>query len=513
MKSSAVDAKAPQPVRSALAIDVCEWFHDPALAEHLARRHWRRLPSRLPQAVSLALEWCARRGAKATFFVFGSFAERCPELVRRIAAAGHEVASAGHEPLQLDAVAELDRPAVLQAWRRAREQIEAATGRRVRGFRSMWPARGEPWWRAELEQQGYAYDATARGEPGDDSGLRVVEVHSLAGARAVALGCSAWQFDDAPAERAFLPRAIVRKQLDEAARVRTALADSRAASVRLSTATSIADLLGLPDAAPPEAAAASPPAPSVPFVPRSDVPRLAIVVPLKDEEQGVPSLVAELDALAEHLRDRAACEFVFVDDGSTDRTAALLEELVAARPHARLARPHARLVRHAHNQGVAAAIRTGIQATDAPLVASIDGDLSYDPIELEHMLPLLEGADVVTASPYHRDGGVRHVPGWRLLLSRTLSKAYRLLLRSDLCTWTSCFRLYRRCAVVDLPLDNPGFLGTAELLVRVLRAGGVVREHPCVLEARLLGVSKMRVLRTIRGHVRLLWQVWRRQVS
>ena len=57
------------------------------------------------------------------------------------------------------------------------------------------------------------------------------------------------------------------------------------------------------------------------------------------------------------------------------------------------------------------------------------------------------------------------MPGWRLLLSRTLSCCYRCLLRRPIRTWTSCFRLYRRSAVADLPLANPGFLGTAELLV------------------------------------------------
>ena len=236
----------------------------------------------------------------------------------------------------------------------------------------------------------------------------------------------------------------------------------------------------------------------------SAAPRLAIVVPLKDEALGVPSLVDELAHVARELADVAACEFVFVDDGSTDRTAALLDERLAALPAARL-------VRHARNQGVAAAIHTGIRATDAERVASIDGDLSYDPLELRAMLRLLDGADVVTASPYHPQGGVRHVPGWRLVLSKTLSRAYRLLLHSDVRTWTSCCRVYRRAAVAELPVEYPGFLGTAELLVRVLRRGGKVREHPCVLEARMIGVSKMKVLRTIRGHLGLLWRVvWRR---
>ena len=130
--------------------------------------------------------------------------------------------------------------------------------------------------------------------------------------------------------------------------------------------------------------------------------------------------------------------------------------------------------------------------------------MSYDPMELRKMLQHMPDADVVTASPYHKDGGVRNVPGWRLFLSRTLSLAYRILLRSRISTWTSCFRIYRREFVVDLPLKNGGFLGTAELLVRVLRRGGRVVEHPCVLEARLLGFSKMRVLDVVLDHMRLL---------
>ena len=96
------------------------------------------------------------------------------------------------------------------------------------------------------------------------------------------------------------------------------------------------------------------------------------------------------------------------------------------------------------------------------------------------------------------------MPDWRLFLSRTLSRAYRVLLRSKIATWTSCFRVYRRQSIVHIPIKNGGFLGTAELLVRVLRRGGRVVEHPCVLEARLLGFSKMRVVSVVLDHMRLL---------
>ncbi|HEX6810138.1 MAG TPA: glycosyltransferase [Planctomycetota bacterium] len=496
------------PGRQALLVDASEWFHDPALRRHLSRRHWRRLEARAVIAVRKAAELCAQRGATATFCVLGSTAERWPELLRELVQAGHEIALAGHEPMDLGGVAAPGRAAVLEALLRTRAAIEAATGQRVQGFRAAWPQAGaEPWWREGLAAAGFGYDATELASR--DAGAARASVFVFAGGTAEAAVMAAWELDREQPRLTGLPKQVFRAHYDRLDRAAARL------DAQLAGGVTVRSVLGL-EVLPVVAAVGSRPGTAAPrpevqppsplrLGPRRDVPRLAILVPLKDEEAGLRSLVVELDTAARQLRGRAACEFVFVDDGSQDRTWPLLQELLAGRSDVRL-------VQHAQNAGVAAAIRTAMQSTDAPFVASIDGDLSYDPMELERMLPLLANADVVTASPYHRAGGVQNVPGWRLLLSRTLSFCYRVLLRSPVRTWTSCFRLYRRSAVVDLPLVNPGFLGTAELLVRVLRRGGRIAEHPCVLEARLFGVSKMRVLRTIRGHLGLLWQVLRGKI-
>lgn len=480
------------PVPRALAFDVVEWFHDPNLAARLSSRHWRRLPSRASEAVARALELCAAHGAKATFFVLGEIAERAPELVVRIAAAGHEIANAGWSPLDLAAVGPDRRAAVLAGLQRARQRLEAITGRAVVGFRSPWPVvRGDAWWRSALSDGGYAYDATDAS--GAATALRTIRL----GAGGAGFVVPTWQLDAASPRLVGLPRRVLAAHAALFATAPGALVRELVAQPHVAIAASLGLCLGPPPA---RAALPAPAATPRTAVPRADVPRVALVVPLKDEEAALPSLVAELDALVGQLADVAALEFVLVDDGSTDRTWPLLRQMLGERRDVRL-------VQHDHNRGVAAAIATGLRATDAEVAASIDGDLSYDPAELAAMLPLLAGADVVTASPYHRRGGVANVPAWRLLLSRTLSAFYRRLLRSDVATWTSCFRVYRRAAVVGLPLEHPGFLGTAELLVRVLRRGGVVREHPCVLEARLFGSSKMKILRTIGGHLRLLWRV------
>jgi hypothetical protein len=492
---------------NALGIDATAWFQEPGLRGHLSVRHWRRLPARGAEAMAAAFAACRELDVRATWFVPGDAVLRAGELLRALVDAGHEVAFAGTSTVPLATMTPAERDAAMHSWLAALVALEAATGRAVRGFRAAWPGdaastsgtAGGTWWQAWPREHGFAYDATPL--PTDGTAVRIVE---LSGDRSCdAVGVAAWWFDAGIPSLAGLPPAIA-----AAHRARVGTGPGLLATrVNRGEAGTIAARLGIAKATPPiRSALAVAPLASSP--PPSSAPRLAIIVPLKDEEAGIASLALELDAVARDLADVAACEFVFVDDGSRDRTWQLLRTHFGERAHCTL-------VQHEHNRGVAAAIHTGIRATDAPLVASIDGDLSYDPAELRAMLALAqaEAADVVTASPYHPRGGARNVPSWRLFLSRSLSAAYRRLLRSPLHTWTACFRVYRRAAVADLPVAYPGFLGTAELLVRVLRRGGKVVEHPCVLEARLLGTSKMRVLRTIRGHVGLLWQVLRRRVT
>jgi dolichol-phosphate mannosyltransferase len=226
--------------------------------------------------------------------------------------------------------------------------------------------------------------------------------------------------------------------------------------------------------------------------------RVAVVVPCFNEEAGLPALAGMLQSVQATWAGRFDFHFILVDDGSTDSTWRLLNELF--RPRA-----NCTLLRHDHNRGITAATLTGIRQADTVAVCSIDSDGSYDPHELGRMIPLLdEGVDLVTASPYHPEGGVRHVARWRLWLSRTSSALYRRVLRQKLHTYTSCFRVYRRSAVVELPVHETGFQGIAEILARLDLLGSRIVEYPTVLDVRKCGQSKMKIVRTIWGHLRLL---------
>lgn len=177
-------------------------------------------------------------------------------------------------------------------------------------------------------------------------------------------------------------------------------------------------------------------------------------------------------------------QFLFVDDGSTDDTWACLQALFGDRTHCVL-------LRHERNRGIAAGILTGIRHATTEVVASIDCDCSYDPSDLQRLLPLLtEGVAMVTASPYHPEGEVTHVPVWRLALSRAASFLYRRVLRHQLYTYTSCFRVYRRQAIRHLALQQEGFLGIVEMLGDLDRRGETIVECPARLESRVLANRK-----------------------
>ena len=226
--------------------------------------------------------------------------------------------------------------------------------------------------------------------------------------------------------------------------------------------------------------------------------RIAIVIPCYNEEPALHHLRQRLLQAQGVLAERYDVEFLFVDDGSSDRTWPLLGELFGGWANCTL-------LRHEHNRGLTAAVLTGLRHAEPEVICCIDADCTYDPCELVRMIPLLrDDIALVTASPYHPDGGIRNVPAWRLHLSKTASLLYRCILHNKLATYTSCFRVYRKSALANLKIISAGFQGIAELLARLDLAGGRIVEHPAFLEVRAHGHSKMRVLRVMAGHLNLL---------
>jgi dolichol-phosphate mannosyltransferase len=110
-------------------------------------------------------------------------------------------------------------------------------------------------------------------------------------------------------------------------------------------------------------------------------PSVSIIVPLYNEEENVPILQAELRAALRGVDH----EFVFVDDGSADRT---LERIEAA--------PNLRVIRFEKNAGQSAAMYAGLQAARGSILVLIDGDLQNDPADIPKLIrEISNGADLV----------------------------------------------------------------------------------------------------------------------
>lgn len=232
-----------------------------------------------------------------------------------------------------------------------------------------------------------------------------------------------------------------------------------------------------------------------------DIESVSLVIPIFNEIESLDALFEKLDQLLEYASHLFDLDIVLVDDGSTDGTVEALQESVDQLRKTRV-------VLHPENRGIAAAIHTGIQNARHEKVVSIDADGSYDLELIEEMVPLLDDdVDMVTASPYHPQGHVENVSGWRLMISRSASMVYRQLMKQKLHCCTSCYRVYRRSKVRDLALLNEGFVGIAEMIWRLDRQGGRIVEHPAVLRTRSAGKSKMKIFSATKEHLKFIGRV------
>jgi len=113
----------------------------------------------------------------------------------------------------------------------------------------------------------------------------------------------------------------------------------------------------------------------------TDSPAVSVIVPVYNEEENVPILQAELRSALRGVDH----EFIFVDDGSADRT---VERIEAA--------PNLRVIRFEKNAGQSAAMYAGLQAARGSILVLIDGDLQNDPADIPRLVSeISSGADLV----------------------------------------------------------------------------------------------------------------------
>jgi dolichol-phosphate mannosyltransferase len=170
---------------------------------------------------------------------------------------------------------------------------------------------------------------------------------------------------------------------------------------------------------------------------------LSIVIPVRNEAENIAPLVAEIRAALAAMQGGApSYEIVYVDDGSSDATAARIAALADGSGGLRL-------VRHDRSYGQSAAIRTGVKAARAPWIATLDGDGQNDPADLPRLWAMAQAADAPALITGQR---TKRRDSWMKRVSSRVANRVRAALLGDGTPDTGCgLKLFRRESFLDLP--------------------------------------------------------------
>lgn len=245
---------------------------------------------------------------------------------------------------------------------------------------------------------------------------------------------------------------------------------------------------------------------------------LTVVLPAYNEEQDIEALVRRWQLFSREIDERYGLnlEVVAVNDGSTDKTREIAEDLM--REYSNFT-----LINHPHNKGLGEAVKTGIShflqnCQESQYMCIMDCDNTHDPSFITDMLDCLmqKKADVVIASRYQAGAKVEGLSRLRLFMSQGARYIFKLLLNvPGVRDYTCGYRVYKREILQkafhrfgESLISESGFTCMAELLYKLYACGAVFGEIPFVLHYDFKkGTSKMAVFKTAANSIRLAFRL------
>jgi glycosyltransferase involved in cell wall biosynthesis len=193
--------------------------------------------------------------------------------------------------------------------------------------------------------------------------------------------------------------------------------------------------------------------------------KLSVIVPIFNERNTVVEIMRRMRAVELPIER----EFILVDDGSSDGTRQVLQQLGDST---------VRVVNHPHNQGKGAAIRTGLEHVTGDLILIQDADLEYDPDDWPKLLaPIFRGkATVVYGSRF--TGERRNMLFLHWMGNRMLSLSTNLLYNTTLSDMETCYKLFDRKVFDGVTIRSDRFDFEPEITAKMLRKGIRIYEVP-----------------------------------
>ncbi|GCE47418.1 glycosyl transferase family 2 [Thermosporothrix hazakensis] len=197
--------------------------------------------------------------------------------------------------------------------------------------------------------------------------------------------------------------------------------------------------------------------------------RVSVIVPVYNEEQTVATILQSLSEVPLDL------EVIVVDDASTDRTWEILQELKQKEPFNKYL-----YVRHDHNQGKGAGLRTGFGLVNGDLVTIQDADMEYDPQDIPALVQKYEqgvtrGIKRIAVYGYRNLSRQKFTTRWG---NRFLTAVTNLLYGSRIHDMETCYKLFPRAVAKALPMEGKRFEIEPEITSCLLQAGYTILEVP-----------------------------------
>ena len=229
----------------------------------------------------------------------------------------------------------------------------------------------------------------------------------------------------------------------------------------------------------------------------SDKKIISLVIPAYNEAAILePSLAAINDYMISNEK-RYEWEIILVNDGSTDETGNIADELSR-----QIINLH--VFHHNINLGLGAALQTGFRHARGEFIVVMDVDLSYSPDHIHSLLQRIEEtrADIVVASPYLKGGKVSNVPFLRRIMSRFVNFIMSCVAQTRLHTFTGMVRAYRREFISFLDLKATSQALNPEIIYKAIVLRARIEEIPAHLDwsfQRQFGKKRSSSLRIFSG--------------
>jgi glycosyltransferase involved in cell wall biosynthesis len=223
--------------------------------------------------------------------------------------------------------------------------------------------------------------------------------------------------------------------------------------------------------------------------PNTLLPRFDLVVPVYNEEAGLPEFFFRLDKL------KLNCQPIFVDNASSDNSLTLLKNY-----------PNALVIEHAQNEGYGGSLIDGMAAGSSDYIVVIDADCEYPPESIPALVAALEAHSVVYASRF-LDPALEKAANMSFVKTtgnRLFSYAYNSLFHQNTTDlYTGCKGLHRS-SLNNIKFEQKGFEHVTELAVKLAANGHTIFDIPIQYEPRATGSSKMRYIQDGAKFLKLL---------